>query len=148
MVVGPLWTARQKDCGQRPRSWGVFFAGQNCFGQTALNWQQTSMFAPFLELWKATQKCHRSEFRRVIINFVHQEMLERLQSIGHSFNALAHAITHILDQDLPHNPQGFHSGVTRFSGGCANMEVPGMACAYWSPLNANPFWWHVSDVVA
>ena len=106
-VLGRLcsWTAvdsSAKGLRPRPRSCGDW-AGQNCFGQTALNWQQTSCIPGALESNKNVSLVRISTCHS---NFVHQEMLEWLQSIGHSFNALAHAITHILDQDLPHNPQG------------------------------------------
>lgn len=125
MVVGPLWTARQKDCGQRPRSWGDFFAGQNCFGQTALNFsQQTSTSSSIPGALESNTKvslvristCHHKlcspgNARTTSIN---RTFFQRVCSCNNSYLGSGFAAQ---SSGLPFRKHN----VTRFSGGCANM---------------------------
>ena len=82
------------------------------------------MFAPFLELWKATQKYHWSEFRRVMKQLcspgnarttsINRTFFQRVGSCNNSYLGSGFAAQ---SSGLPFRKHD----VTRFSGGCANM---------------------------
>lgn len=124
MVVGPLWTARQKDCGQRPRSWGDFFAGQNCFGQICTeltaNIDVCSIPGALESNTKVSlvristchfQLCSPGNARTTSIN---RTFFQRVGSCNNSYLGSGFAAQ---SSGLPFRKHN----VTRFSGGCANM---------------------------